>query len=271
MQKSRALLWVSLSLVLALGGCSDFYKMQRSGDWKAQYEAAMEYYNEGTYNKAGILFEIIRPLARGSREAEQIEFFYAYSNYHQKQYILSAHYFKTFYDNYRRSQYAEEALFMHAKSLYEQSPNANLDQTPTQEAIQALQLYLNRFPTSERRGAAADLINELQQKLETKAFENAKQYYTLERYESAVIALNNFARDYPDSRFREEAAYFRFVAQYEFAEKSVIDKQKERFTEAVKLYLDFVDRFPGSSYGRRAENQYDNCLDALESLRQDNS
>ncbi|HAA15778.1 MAG TPA: outer membrane protein assembly factor BamD [Cytophagales bacterium] len=271
MRKSRALLWVILSTVVALSGCTDFYKIQRSNDWKSQYEAAMAYYNEGTYNKASILFEIIRPLARGSREAEQIEFFYAYSNYYQKQYILSSHYFKTFYDNYRRSQYAEEALFMHAKSLYEQSPNANLDQTPTQEAIQALQLYLNRFPLSERRAAAVDLINELQQKLEAKAFNNAKQYYTLERYESAVIALDNFAKDYPDSQFREEATYLRFVAQYEFAEKSVNTKQLERYSEAVKLYLDFIDRYPASGYGRRAENQYDNCLDALEDLRQDNS
>jgi len=271
MRKSRALLWLTLSAVMVLSGCSDFYKMQRSNDWKAQYEAALNYYNNETYNKAGILLEIIRPLARGSREAELIEFYYAYCFYYQKQYILSSHYFKTFYDNYRRSEYAEEALFMHARSLYDQSPNANLDQTPTQEAIQALQLYLNRFPDSDRRSAAADLINELQQKLETKAFSNAKQYYTLERYESAVIALDNFAKDYPDSRFREEAAYFRFVAQYEFADNSIGSKQLERYNEAVKLYLDFIDRYPTSNYARRAENQYANCLDALEDLRQDNS
>ena len=266
MQKSKTIL-VFLGMVsIMLTSCSEFYKLQRSDDWQEQYKAAMEYYENETYNKAGILFEIIRPLARGSAEAEYIEFYYAYSNYYQRQYILSSHYFKTFFDTYRRSRFAEEALFMHAMSEYQQSPSPNLDQMPTKQAIGAFQDFLNRFPNSERRAEASDIINELQRKLETKAFLNAKQYYTLERYEAAVIALENFASDFPDSQYREEAAYLRFVAQYEFAQKSIIAKQRERYKEASKLYLKFIDRYPASEFGKRAEDQYEDCLKALENL-----
>lgn len=272
MQKRGVLSVLALSAVLLLNSCGDWYKIQRSSDWKEQFKAAMAYYQDEEYSKANLLLEIIRPLARGSAEAEQIEFYYGYSFFHQKQYILSAHYLKTFYDTYRRSSLAEEALFMHAMSLFEQSPNPNLDQTPTVSAIQALQNFLNRYPSSTRRTKAADLINSLQQKLEVKAFSNAKQYYTLERYEAAIISLENFGRDYPDSYFKEEASFLMFLSQFQFAKNSVPSKQKERYQEAVSLYLRFVDRYPDSQFARRAENRYDECVRNLDNIReQENS
>ena len=271
MQKSRVLPIALMAVLLWSTGCSKFYKLQRSNNWEAQYNSAMQYYQEEEYNKANILFELIRPLVRGSDKAENVEFYYAYSYYHIKQYILSAHHFKTFYDTFRRSKFAEEALFMHAKSLYEQSPNENLDQTPTKEAIQAFQNFLDRYPTSERNSVASAYIEELRDKLEVKAFNNARQYYTLYRYEAAIISLDNFEDDYPDSQFREEASFLQFLCQYEFAQKSVEAKKKERYLKAVRLYQEFVDSYPQSDFTRRAESMYKNTLDALEAIREQNN
>lgn len=269
----KNLLFVALISLLALtqSACTEFYKLQRSTEWEKQFDAAMNYYAEEEYNKANILFEIILPIVRGSEKAEDVEFYYAYTYYQMRQYILSAHYFKKFHDTYRRSKYAEEALYMHAYSLYEQSPNVQLDQTPTQEAISALQLFLNRYPLSENRADASQIINELQQKLELKAFENARQYFTLSRYKAAIVAFNNFERDYPDSAYKEEGAFLKFSCQYEFAKNSLATKQRERYEEAIKFYQDLVDRYPQSEYVSRAENMYDNCLDALEDMNAGNN
>ena len=70
-----------------------------------------------------------------------------------------------------------EAEYLYAYSLYKESPNSNLDQSSTVEAISAMQNFINKYPYSEYSINANEIIDELQIKLETKNFENAKQYY----------------------------------------------------------------------------------------------
>src|SRR5690606_31832086 len=200
-------LFTFATLLLASSSCSKFRKIQKSDDWKVKYDAAINYYErgeKGDYYKASVLFEEVLPLIRGSKEAEKAQFYYAYAHYYQKQYILSAHYFKTFNDTYSRSELAQEAMYMHAYSLYLTSPVVDLDQTSTYEAMQAMQTFINQHPQSEYRDDATEIIDALQAKLEEKAFENAKLYQKLERYEAALVAYENFEDDFPGSSRLEE-------------------------------------------------------------------
>jgi len=145
----RFSLTLTVILILTALSCSKFRKIQKSNDWELKYRAAMEYYQNKEYYKASVLYEEILPILKGRPEAEQAQFNFAYSYYYQKQYVLSAHYFQTFYQLYSRSQYAEEALFMYAYSLYMDSPDFDLDQQSTEDAIQAAQNFLNKFPRSK--------------------------------------------------------------------------------------------------------------------------
>jgi outer membrane protein assembly factor BamD len=156
----------------------------------------LKYYERKDYYRSVILFDQIRPYLRGTAEAEQVEFYYAYAHYYQKQYLLASHYFKNFHDTYNRSEFAEEAFYMYGYSLYRQSPIYNLDQSSTVEAITAVQTFLNRYPRSEFREDAVKIQVELRQKLEKKAYENAKLYVQLNSLNSALIALDNFRKDF---------------------------------------------------------------------------
>jgi len=82
--------YIVLVLLLVTASCSKFRKIQKSGDWELKYEAAMNYYQEEEYYKASVLFEEIIPIIRGSEKAEKAQFYFAYSYYHQKQYILAS-------------------------------------------------------------------------------------------------------------------------------------------------------------------------------------
>ncbi len=254
-----------LALVL-LASCSKFRKIQKSGDWREKYDAAMNYYENEDYYRAGILLEEILPIIRGTKEAEQANFIHAYTYYYQKQYLLSANYFKNFSVVYSRSDYAEEAAYMHAYSLYLQSPDSNLDQSSTYEAVTAFQNFINNHPTGEYADKVNDIMDEMQHKLEVKAFENAKQYHKLERYEAALIAFENFSKDFPDSRLNEEALFLSVETQYNYAKQSVYTKQKERFSKTIELYEELVDKYPESSYLKRAENMYSNSIDEIRKL-----
>ncbi|MEM0952493.1 MAG: outer membrane protein assembly factor BamD, partial [Cyanobacteria bacterium P01_H01_bin.74] len=257
-------IWLLALLTLA-ASCSDFRKVQKSTDWKEKYDAAIKYYEDKDYYRSSILLEEILPVIRGRPEAEKAQFYFAYAYYYQKQYILSAHYFETFFKTYSRSQYAEEAQYMYAYSLFLESPEHNLDQSSTQEAIQAMQAFLNKFQVSKFREEGNAIIDALQEKLEEKGYENAKQYHKLGRYKASLIAFDNFKKDFPDSDLIQEVSFLEVEAQYLLAEASVPSKKKERYQKAVQLYLEFIDFYDeNNEYLRQAQRYYENSLERIE-------
>ncbi len=265
MQKSALLRVVLFSVLLySATSCSEFRKIQKSDDWKLKYEKALVYYEKEDYFRSIALFEEVLPVTRGKPEGEKAQFYYSYAHFKDKQYILSAHYFKTFYETYSRSEFATEAQFMYAYSLYYDSPIHSLDQTSTRDAIDALQAYINRHPDSEFLKEANDIIQELQVKLETKAYENAKEYYKISMLKSAKIAFENFSKDYPDSKYNEELKYLKIEAIFKIAEKSIPSKQKQRYHEVIEFYEEFVDRYPDSSFQNQADKFYNSALNQLE-------
>ena len=150
---TKRILQLGLLLVLAvsISSCSKFRKLLRKGQWKDKYEAAIQYYEKQDYFRAGLLLEDILPIIRGTEEAELGNFYYAYTQFHQRQYILSAHHFKTFATIYGRSEYLMEATFMHAYSLYKQSPKHSLDQSSTTIPIYRLRFSINFVQVYRKR------------------------------------------------------------------------------------------------------------------------
>jgi outer membrane protein assembly factor BamD len=260
-----------ITAVLIISSCSKFNRLQKTGTDTEKYDAAINYYKKGEFYKAGILFEELIPLLKGSSESEMAQFYNAYCQFQQGQYSTSQMYFKRFYDTYARSDYAQEALYMHAFSLYKDSSPFNLDQTSTFTAISAMQDFINTYPESAFREECTRYILELRAKLEKKAYEKAKLYYKVSDYnpmslKSAVISIDNFRKDFPDSKYNEELSYLKVGAQFNLAENSFDFKQKERYADVVKFYQELVDKFPQGNYVRDAEKMYASSQRQLESF-----
>jgi outer membrane protein assembly factor BamD len=272
MQKMRSFtVLLGIILLVSIGSCSKFRKLQKSEDWRVKYDAALEYYDDEDYYRASLLFEEIMPLVRGQEEGEVAQIKYAYCNYNQKQYQLASYYFKTFYQTYSRSEFALEAEYMHAYSLYRDSPLYNLDQTSTKEAIDAMQSFLNRNPDSEYLAQSTAIITELQVKLETKSYENAKQYHKMGLHRSAIVAFKNFAIDFPDSEFNEELSFLTFDSKYQLAILSIRSKQEERYMEAIEIYQEFLEDYPESEYLKEAGRMYEDSINEIGKIRSDKS
>ena len=259
---------------LVLSGCTTrLAKLERSSDFDELYKGAIAYYEQGKYGKAKILFEKISPYYRGTIEAEKVQFYWAYAEYYQKLYTLAAFRFKNFYQTYGRSEYAEEAEFMHAFSLFNASPDSNLDQTSSEEAVVAMQNFLNRRPASRYYQQANDMINELQVRFETKAYERAKLYYKLSTglsfrnyLEAALVTFESFKQDYPDSKFNEELMYLSVETSFKLAENSITARRKERFQKTLIYYRDFETRYPKSEYLGKAKSFFSRSQKEIEEL-----
>jgi outer membrane protein assembly factor BamD len=254
-----------------LASCSKFEKIRKSSSDEVKYKAAVKYYNEGDFSKAGLLFEEVIPIIKGSTEQEMATFYQAYCDFHTGQYQTASFHFKQFAETFARSDYAEEAVYKSAYSLYKDSPQFNLDQASSLTAMDALQSFVNNYPTSKYRDEASQIIKDLRVKLETKAFEKAKLYYktsaaNIANYKAAVIAITNFQREFPDSDYLEEMAYLKVNSQYNYALNSFEEKKKDRFTETVTFYQELVDKFPNSKYLKQTEKYYDNAQKELERI-----
>ena len=262
---------VLISFVIIFSSCSGFQRLRKNPDWKVKYDAAIAYYEEKDFYRASILFEDIIPIIRGTEEAELANFYFAYSYFEQGQYILSAHYFESFVSVYSRSELVMEASYMHAFSSYKQSPEYRLDQTSTYIAISLLQSFINRYPYSDYAEKADGLIDELQVKLEKKAYENAKWYYKIGSLKAALVAFDNFRVDYPDSKFQEEIRYLTIKTTYDIADRSIRSLQKERYEETIDKYEAFIDKYPNSIYLKEAQEMYGNSIEELSNFADQNN
>jgi outer membrane protein assembly factor BamD len=266
--KGSTSLAVALALlILFTASCSRFRRIEKSDDWKLKYQAGLKYYEKKDYYRTAILFEQILPIVRGLPEGEKVEFYLAYCQYYEKTYLLASNQFKTFFENYGRSQLAEEAYFMYAYSLYVASPADNLDQKSSIEAMGAMQTYVNQYPDSKFADRANEVIAASQKKLEKKGFEGAKQYLKLKYYQAAVVSFENFKKSFPDSQYMEELTYLKVLAQYKLANQSISSKQKERFTATIDYYKELVDNYPKSEFIKEAERYYSESLDQLNKLK----
>jgi outer membrane protein assembly factor BamD len=249
-KKQRPILSVLLiMLVLLAGSCkSKFEKLKASNDNAKKYQAAIAYYNKKDYNKALELFETLVQRYRGQAQAEDLYYYYAYTNYRLRDYTSASYHFKQFADTYPASTRAEECNFMSAYCYYLDSPIFSLDQENTTKAIDKLQLFINLYPKSERVAEASKLIQNLRDKLERKAYENAKLYLTISDFQAAVIDFGNVLRDYPDTKYAEEMEFLTIRAQYMYAYHSSVYKQEERYNQAITFEQQFAEKYPASKY-----------------------
>lgn len=248
---------VGLFLLFGLSSCkSKFEKLRASNNIQMKYQEAVKYYEKEKYTKSLTLFEDLLTKYRGTADAEDLSYYTAYASYRLKDYISARFHFKNFADNYPNSQRAEECRFMTAYCFYLDSPRSNLDQDNTKRAIDQLQLFVNLYPESERANEAGELIQNLRDKLEKKAFDNAKLYYNMglpDDYRAAVIALENVLKTYPDTKHAEDVEFLLVKSQYLFADNSYPHRQEERFNQMLDYYTSFSENFPESKYSNELQ------------------
>lgn len=258
---------VFISFTIGFSGCSKYQRILKSNDFEEKFNMAKLLYDNGKYQKAFPLFEELITVFRGTSKAEDVYYYYAYCNYKLGDYMLAGYHFDNFVRTFPRSARAEDAQFMNAKCYFLDSPVPSLDQTSTKKAIDELQLFINRYPESEKVDECNDLMDRLRFKLETKSYNGAKLYYRLGEYKAAIFALRNTLADYPDTRFREEISYMILKSAYQLADNSIESKQVERFEDTVKEVNAFVEKYPRSKNVREAETIKADSQKKLEKLK----
>jgi outer membrane protein assembly factor BamD len=136
-----------------------------------------------------------------------------------------------------------------------------------------MQNFLNRWPASKYYVQANAIIDELQVRFETKAYQKAKLYHRLTSglsyrnyLEAALITFDAFKNDYPDSKYIEELLYLSVETEFKLANNSITSKKKERFAKTVDYYREFVEKYPNSIYSEKVSDFYNRSIKELAEL-----
>ena len=256
MRIGRIVLCAALAVTVMTGCKSQFESLLSSNDVDAKYGAAFRYYNEGKYKKAADLFESLSVLVSGTPQDDTVQFYRGMSNYRYKDYYTAETNFKNFIDKYPRSPFSETAEFLRLDCLYKATNRWALDQAPTYAAIVAINEYRMSHPSSVHTAVCKRMLDDLNERLDRKAYEAAYLYYKMEEYKSARVAFRNILKDDADNIYREKILYYTAMSSYKYADMSVRAKQKERFMVFVDDYYNFVGEYPESGYKKELDHLY---------------
>lgn len=246
-QVRQRLVIFSIMFLVGLTGC-DYQKVLKKGTPDQKLEAARKYYNKADYVRASIILEQLVGKFGRTSNGQEVYFLYAYCQYGMNDYALASYHFQNFVERYGQSKYTEQAAFMVARCEYSKSLVSELDQTNTKKAIEAIQLFINRYPQSSYVEKGNELIDQLRARLHEKAFRNAMLYYNMENYLSAYTALKNAIIDYPDLPNKEYVEYLIVRSSYLYAKQSVQKLQEERYANALDEARDFLALHADSEY-----------------------
>jgi outer membrane protein assembly factor BamD len=241
-----------IALLILVSSCNEYQKALKSDDVALKYAAGIKKYEKKKYLKALRLFEVIAPAYKGKPQAENLFYVMSQSYYNTEQFYSAGYQFDSFASSYPKSEKAEEACFLAAKSYSKLSPRYSLDQVDTEKAIDKAQNFIDRYPNSKYLADANVIVKELRNKIEKKVFENAKQYNTISDYKSSLIALDNFIADYPGTPYKEDALFYKLSASYNLAINSIPQKLEERLRAAKITYNNLISFKTDSKYKSKA-------------------
>ncbi|HRG59456.1 MAG TPA: outer membrane protein assembly factor BamD [Bacteroidia bacterium] len=258
MFKKIPLFIIVLGFSILLFSCKGSYqRLLKSSDYELKYKRAIEYYEKKDYTRALPLLEELVTVMRGTARAEKIHYYFAQTNYAIEDYLLASYHFKDFARTYPQSQWVEEATYLSAYCFYLTSPPYSLDQSNTISAIQEMQVFINLYPQSTHLQECNQIIDKLRLKLENKAFDISKLYYNTANYQAAIVAFNNFQKDFPDSKYREEASYLQLKSAHLLAINSIETKMPERLKNTQDLCQKYLDTFPKGRYHSATESIFE--------------
>ena len=244
-------------VVVTLCSCKSQYELLlTSNNVDEKYEAAFNYFEKKKYSKAGALFESLSVLTEGTEKDDTVKYYWGLSNYKAKDYYTAETNFEKFVEVYPRSTFASEARYLRLDCLYKQTLRYELDQTPTYKAMNAISEYILDFPESDRLQSCRDMLTELSDRLDKKAYEAAKLYYKMEDYLASRVAFRNVLKDDSENIYREDILYYIAMSSYKYASLSVTAKQKERYLIFIDDYLNFVGEIPDSHYRKELDLVY---------------
>lgn len=247
-----------LAFVSGTSSCKSQFELLLNGnDVDLQYRTAFELFEAGKYAKAAQLFEKLQLATSGTPQDDTVQFYTGLSHYEYGDIYSAEPALESFVSVFPRSPFAERAKFLRIDCLYRQTLRYELDQTPTYKAMSVIAQYMYEHPGNPYMAECEAMMADLNERLDRKAYEAARLYYTIEEYKAAHYALRNVLKEDASNVYREDILYYTAMAAYRFADNSVAAKQRARYMDFVDDYYNFIGEYPESGYRKELDGLFE--------------
>ena len=217
-----------------------------------RFQLGLAEFMEENYLEALNHFEVIRLQFPGSSVADSARYYTGLARFEREEYLLASFEFNQLLQGSASRDLLPESYYMFAQCYYEMSPKPQLDQSHSLRAIDALQNFVEAYPSHPKASRAEQQVVELVTKLAKKEYDTAILYEKLENRESALVYYNTVIDRYYNTEYADDAT----------AAKIRVLLRLRRFALAERTVKDFFERYPGSELTETVR-QYSAELDGL--------
>ena len=236
-----------------ISACSNYNEVIKGDDYVRKFEMANSLYEDGEFVRSIVLFEQIYQHSPKSGEGELAYYRLGQSYYKSEDYYMAGYYLSSYVQRFPYSEKNEEVMFTAALCNVNNSPEPSLDQSETNEAINSVQMFIDRYPETKYMDSCNQIIDMLRLKLETKEYSHVTLYSKTENYRAAVSSAEIFSENYPSSEFSEEVFYLMVKNSYYLAINSVESKKSQRFEDTYERMRNFEAVFNNSKYSKELQ------------------
>lgn len=226
---------------VSCGGQSDFVRLGRD----EQLAAARRDLAEREWSRAATRFQTLSGTLDGTPLFAEVKYGLGKAYTGLGDYPAAERELNTVVREYPESEWADDALFTIAEALWDQSKPSQLDQTVTNQTIDKLREFLNRYPESDRLADAQALLSKARGRLAQKEYDNGALYLRLGDTIAARAYFTSVLQEYADT---EWASW----AQFGMAEA---DRKDGKLAEAAEGYRAVASTWPSSELARRSEER----------------
>ncbi|MEJ2184882.1 MAG: outer membrane protein assembly factor BamD [Gemmatimonadota bacterium] len=240
----RPLLAMGLGLALALAsgagltGCASHQATLYQLNADQLLERGMAAYDAHNWSKAVEYLSRLAVVAPTLPRIAEVRFKLGQAHYNAHQYITAASEFSRLANDMSQDSLADDAWFGVCRSYDALSPNPQLDQEYTKDAIQNCQTLVQIFPNSPYADSAKHIVRTMTDKLAQKVYEGGDWYYRRKALDSAIIYFEAVVNKYPDS----PAAPASLLRLYQIYQK--LSYKEEMASTRDQLLKDYPDSGP---------------------------
>jgi outer membrane protein assembly factor BamD len=230
---------------MAISGCGSKSASRQALPCRQQYELARQKFEKKKYRDAVEELKLLFFNCPGSPMIDTAQYFLAVCYFNQEDYPTAAGEFRKLLSSFPTSDFADDALFMLGLSDFKQSPQADLDQTYTYQALEHFQDFLDIYPASLLLPEVEKYIQACRDKLAEKDFKNGRTYLRLKYFEAARTYFQEVLERYPQSKWAAQA-------QFLIAESYRLTNQRG---EALAEYQKVVENYADSQFSRKSRQR----------------
>lgn len=245
----RILGWIPLSLVLLVGCASQQTEPATAQHYtenaRRAYEAALDEYNDRSWESATSMFEQVKREYSYSRYARLAELRLADIAYEQQKFPEAVTSYRTFVHDHPNDADAGYARFRVCKGLFEQTgesvllpPLEERDLAAANDAYSAIQSFISDYPLYERRPEADYMLEYVTGLLARHELYVARFYLNQDKFEPAVDRIYYALKRFQGSGLEPEALVLLGETRLKM----------QQYKEARELFSTVLARYHASAF-----------------------